>query len=187
MTADNEIVTQDVRHGPRADGAPRQVHALVGADRQPPDRHRPADLTTRHEPRRRAPLGDLIADSQLAATRRAAGGAVIAFMNPGGVRARLRRAATVTYGEAFTVQPFGNTLVTMTLTGDQIDAVLEQQCHAQGTSPQGPAGVRASRTRGAGAPVGSRVDPAPRSRSTARRRPGDDLPGHGQQLPGRRR
>ena len=29
-------------------------------------------------------------------------------------------------GEAFTVQPFGNSLVTMTLTGAQIDALLEQ-------------------------------------------------------------
>ena len=33
----------------------------------------------------------------------------------------------MTYGEAFTVQPFGNSLVTMTLTGAQIDTVLEQQ------------------------------------------------------------
>jgi 5'-nucleotidase len=33
----------------------------------------------------------------------------------------------VTYGEAFAVQPFGNSLVTMTLTGAQIEATLEQQ------------------------------------------------------------
>ncbi|MDD3024833.1 MAG: 5'-nucleotidase, partial [Syntrophomonadaceae bacterium] len=33
----------------------------------------------------------------------------------------------VTYGEAFSVQPFGNDLVTMTLNGTQIDALLEQQ------------------------------------------------------------
>ena len=33
----------------------------------------------------------------------------------------------VTYGELFTVQPFGNSLVTMTLTGAQIDRMLEEQ------------------------------------------------------------
>jgi 5'-nucleotidase len=77
-----------------------------------------------------SPLGNVIADAQLAATRDAAG-AVAAFMNPGGIRADLNSGATapaeVTYGEAFTVQPFGNSLVTMDLTGAQIDTMLEQQ------------------------------------------------------------
>ena len=53
-------------------------------------------------------------------------------MNPGGVRsdftfARAPRATAVTYGEAFTVQPFGNSLVTLTLTGAQLLEVLKQQ------------------------------------------------------------
>lgn len=79
-------------------------------------------------------LGDVIADAQLAATSSAAtGSAEAAFMNPGGIRADLPFAASgkvdgnVTYGEAFTVQPFGNSLVTLTLTGAQLYAVLEQQ------------------------------------------------------------
>ncbi|MFT3735785.1 MAG: bifunctional metallophosphatase/5'-nucleotidase [Rhodocyclaceae bacterium] len=79
-------------------------------------------------------LGDLIADAQLAATKPVGfGEAVIAFMNPGGIRADLPYSAAgkvdgnVTYGEAFTVQPFGNSLVTLTLTGAQIYALLEQQ------------------------------------------------------------
>ncbi|MAT04413.1 MAG: bifunctional metallophosphatase/5'-nucleotidase [Acidimicrobiaceae bacterium] len=80
-------------------------------------------------------LGDVIADAQLAATAPAGfGDAVVAFMNPGGIRSDLVYAASgaeadgeVTYGEAFTVQPFGNSLVTMTLTGTQIDSLLEQQ------------------------------------------------------------
>lgn len=49
-------------------------------------------------------LGDLIADSQLAATRD--NGAVIAFMNPGGIRADLTASAaanTATFGDLFTV------------------------------------------------------------------------------------
>ncbi len=81
-------------------------------------------------------LGDVIADAQLAATSDPAyGGAVVAFMNPGGIRENLYYASSVagegdgnvTYGEAFTVQPFSNILVTMTMTGAQIDALLEQQ------------------------------------------------------------
>lgn len=79
-------------------------------------------------------LGDVIADAQLAATSSpGTGAAVAAFMNPGGIRADLPFSApgktdgNVTYGEAFTVQPFGNSLVTMTLTGAQIYALLEQQ------------------------------------------------------------
>src|SRR5215475_680337 len=78
--------------------------------------------------------GDLIADAQLAATAPAQfGGAEIAFMNPGGVRnpgfdtAGATYPHDVTYQEAFTVQPFGNSLVTMTLTVQQLKDVLEQQ------------------------------------------------------------
>jgi len=78
------------------------------------------------------PAGDLIADAQLQATQPVSlGGAVAAFMNPGGVRSPGFTATSyphdVTYGEAFTTQPFGNSLVTMTLTALQIRNVLEQQ------------------------------------------------------------
>lgn len=78
------------------------------------------------------PAGDAIADAQLAATQPAAlGGAVMAFMNAGGVRnpgfVGPAYPYDVTYGNAFTVQPFGNSLVTMTLTAQQLKNVLEQQ------------------------------------------------------------
>ena len=74
-----------------------------------------------------AQLGDVIADAQLAATNTPeTGGAQIAFMNPGGVRADLDQ-GDITYGEAFAVQPFANTLTTVSLTGDQIRRILEQQ------------------------------------------------------------
>jgi 5'-nucleotidase len=75
--------------------------------------------------------GRLIADAQLAATSVAVlGEAVVAFMNPGGVRADFVFVApdgNITFGDAFRVQPFGNSLVTMTLTGQQIKDLLEQQ------------------------------------------------------------
>lgn len=66
-------------------------------------------------------LGNLIADAQ-----RAAMGTDFAFMNPGGIRADLD-AGPITWGELFTIQPFGNSLVQMTLTGEQIVQLLEQQ------------------------------------------------------------
>ncbi|MFE9954988.1 bifunctional metallophosphatase/5'-nucleotidase [Micromonospora sp. NPDC005299] len=72
-----------------------------------------------------SPLGNLIADAQLAATDNEQN-AVAAFMNPGGVRADLD-AGPVTYAEAFTVQPFANNLVTLDLTGAQLYCMLEQQ------------------------------------------------------------
>jgi 5'-nucleotidase len=78
------------------------------------------------------PAGDLIADAQLAATAPAAlGGAMAAFMNPGGIRGSGFIADAyphaVSYGEAFNVQPFGNSLVVMDLTAGQIKDLLEQQ------------------------------------------------------------
>ena len=76
--------------------------------------------------------GRLVADAQLAATRAPAnGGAQIAFMNAGGIRSDLvckdAPPCTATFGQIFTMQPFGNDLVVMTLTGVQIKALLESQ------------------------------------------------------------
>ena len=95
-----------------------------------------ADITRAPNAAGESALGDVIADSQLTATQPAGlGEAQVAFMNPGGIRADLLYASSsagegdgnVTYEEIFTVQPFGNSLVTMTLTGAQIDTLLEQQ------------------------------------------------------------
>jgi 5'-nucleotidase len=82
------------------------------------------------------PMGDVIADAMLeAASPGDFGGAVAAFMNAGGVRGGLlysqisggEQPGEVTYAEAFTVQPFGNTLVVKTCSGQAIYNVLEQQ------------------------------------------------------------
>lgn len=76
---------------------------------------------------RESPLGLLIADAQLAATRK--DGAVIALMNPGGVRTSITPAAdgSVTFGDIYAVQPFGNNLQVREYSGAQLRAVLEQQ------------------------------------------------------------
>jgi 5'-nucleotidase len=72
---------------------------------------------------REFPLGNLIADAQLAAT---GGDGDVALMNPGGVRNDLL-AGVVTYEEAFNVQPFNNLVVTQTFTGAQLLDVLKDQ------------------------------------------------------------
>ena len=131
-----------------------------------------ADITRSLSRDTESSLGDLIADAQLAATAGAGdGAAVMAFMNPGGVRADLTTPQSpagegdgnVTYGEAFTVQPFGNLLVSMTLTGTQIDTLLEQQWT---TDPARAAFLHLGVSEGfafswsASAPVGQKVNPA---------------------------
>jgi 5'-nucleotidase len=70
-------------------------------------------------------LGDIIADAQ-----NVADGTQFAFMNPGGIRSDLVVPAgggNITWNALFTIQPFGNTMVTMNMTGAQIKALLEQQ------------------------------------------------------------
>ncbi|MDZ7651227.1 MAG: bifunctional metallophosphatase/5'-nucleotidase [Burkholderiaceae bacterium] len=77
--------------------------------------------------------GRLIADAHLAATR--AAGAHIAFTNPGGVRGDLSARpphGDVTFGDVFTLQPFGNSLVTLTLSGAQLKQLLESQWSRRG-------------------------------------------------------
>ncbi|MFC5178754.1 bifunctional metallophosphatase/5'-nucleotidase [Nocardioides taihuensis] len=92
-----------------------------------------ADITRVTSPAGESPLGDVIADGMVAYSQSASPD--FAIMNPGGIRADLNYAFSpggeqpgqVTYGEAFTVQPFNNLVVTRTYTGAQIKEVLEQQ------------------------------------------------------------
>jgi 5'-nucleotidase len=113
----------------------------------------------------------VIADGQLEATEPAAkGGAVVAFMNPGGIRDELpfdqqsggEGPGQVTYGELFTVQPFSNVLNVETLTGDQIERLLEQQF--DNLSPGQNRILQVSQgftyRYDLSKPAGSRVDPA---------------------------
>ncbi|GAA4039264.1 bifunctional metallophosphatase/5'-nucleotidase [Sphingomonas rosea] len=95
----------------------RVVGKLVGAAMKDPDDHESS-------------AAELISDAQLAATRAPnRGGAQIAFINASGVRTDLipRADGTVTYGQIFALQPFGNNLVVKSLTGEQLKRLLEQQ------------------------------------------------------------
>ena len=105
----------------------------------------------------------MIADAQLAATQ--SNGAQIAITNPGGIRADFTYASSpagegdgvVTYGEAYTVQPFGNIMQTVTLTGAQLDAVLEQQWQPGGITRILQISNGLTYTATVGNPIGDRV------------------------------
>ncbi|MEN9315231.1 MAG: Endonuclease YhcR, partial [Pseudomonadota bacterium] len=107
--------------------------------------------------------GRMIADAQLAATRAPErGDAQIAFTNPGGIRTDLPCRGTppcpVSFGDAFAMQPFGNSLVVMTLTGAEIAELLESQQPAGREAPILLAPSRGLAYRwNPGAPAGARV------------------------------
>ena len=126
------------------------------------------DITRKQNEAGESALGELIADAHLAATSSdRSGSSVVAFMNPGGIRDNITFASSgtesdgeLTYGEAFAVHPFGNSLVSMTLTGAQIDALLEQQFDDDDTGYGNMLQVSAGFTYAwdAHAPAGSKVD-----------------------------
>jgi 5'-nucleotidase len=138
-SAENVVVTRDVAPDAEAQQLVERYQALAQPIANVPVGAITEDVLRAQEPlvgtlNGESPLGNLIADAQLAATDDEAG-AVAAFMNPGGVRADLTFASSpagegdgvVTYGEAFSVQPFNNLLTTMDLTGAQLYALLDQQ------------------------------------------------------------
>ena len=135
VRANNQIVTQNVFKAPDITALIDRYNQIAAPLRDRVIGRISADITRTPDASRENAAGNLIADAQLAATDDAGtGNAVAAFMNPGGVRSDFIYAASgaegdgnVTYGEAFTVQPFGNSLVTMTLTGAQLYEMLKQQ------------------------------------------------------------
>jgi 5'-nucleotidase len=139
-TARNVIVTQDVPKDPEVSEIVQKYQSIAAPIANRIVGSITADLFSTRDGVQNAggesPLGDVIADAQLEATAPSDfGGAEISFMNPGGIRAPIRFASSpggeapgqVTYGELFAVQPFGNTLTVKTMTGEQIQRLLEQQ------------------------------------------------------------
>jgi 5'-nucleotidase len=136
VTADNTVVT---RTQPAAADIQQLIdgyNTLADPIATQPVGHISSDITRTSAPSGENPLGNLIADAQLADTDDAdRGDADVALMNPGGVRADLTYASSgkgegdgvVTYGEAFTVQPFNNIVTTNTFTGAQLLDVLKDQ------------------------------------------------------------
>ena len=129
-----------------------------------------ADISRQQNAAGESALGDVIADAQLEATRAPdTGGAVVAFMNEGGIRESILFESSgpesdgeVTFGEVFSVQPFGNSLVTLSLTGAQIDTLLEAQFSDSADDDDEILQVSRgfSYTWDAARPVGVRIDPS---------------------------
>lgn len=76
-----------------------------------------------HLPGGESLMADVIADAMLEATAKM--GTEVAFVNSGGVRASLE-AGTITYGQAISVQPFGNTLTVLELHGTELKEAINQ-------------------------------------------------------------
>jgi 5'-nucleotidase len=132
----NIIVSRDVPKDSETTELVKEYESLVASLANQVIGNITSDITAVMSDSGESALGDVIADAQLSATSDPGnGGAVVAFANPGGIRADLiynqqsgsELPGEVTYGEAFSVQPSETSLVTMTLNGTQIDTLLEQQ------------------------------------------------------------
>ncbi len=136
VSATNEIVSRDVAKDP----GQTRILAKYAAVAAPIANHIvgsvAGDIRRANNRAGESALGNIIADAQLASTSPAdKGGAAIAFMNPGGIRADLiadnrtgtEQAGQVTYSELFSVQPFSNVMTVQTFTGRMIKRLLEQQ------------------------------------------------------------
>ena len=134
VTADNTVVTRTQTPAADIQQLIDRYNVLAAPIANQPVGRISATINRVNAPSGENPLGNLIADAQLADTDDAdRGDADIALMNPGGVRADLvfdappGTGGAVTYGEAFTVQPFNNIVTTNTFTGAQLLDVLKDQ------------------------------------------------------------
>ncbi|MEV7782490.1 bifunctional metallophosphatase/5'-nucleotidase [Kitasatospora sp. NPDC088351] len=135
VKAENHIVRRTVEKAPDMTALISRYSKLAAPIADRPVGYIASDINGRGNSDPEKPLGDLIADAQQEGLAPAdKGGAQIAFMNPGGIRSDLVYKASgaegdgvVTYGEAFTVQPFTNMMQVKTLTGAQLLQLLQQQ------------------------------------------------------------
>ncbi|MFE3901149.1 bifunctional metallophosphatase/5'-nucleotidase [Streptomyces sp. NPDC059153] len=140
----NHIVSRDQRRARDMTDLIARWNALAAPIANKPQGYITADIDGRSSTAPEKPLGNLIADAQLEGLAPAdKGGAVVAFMNPGGIRGDLVYASAdgksdgvVTYGESFTVQPFTNMMNVVDLTGAQLITALQQQ--VSGSNEAGP-------------------------------------------------
>jgi len=137
VTANNVIVTRDVPAAADETSIINTYSTLIAPITNKVLGTISTDLLAKQNPAGESTLGDLIADAQVNDASVVTPGKtpVVAFMNPGGIRADLTVAKSgpetedgiVRYGEAFAVQPFNNYLVSMDMTGADIWSLLQQQ------------------------------------------------------------
>ncbi|MGW8882924.1 bifunctional metallophosphatase/5'-nucleotidase, partial [Streptomyces mirabilis] len=134
-TSANHIVSRDQPKANDMTALIARWNVLAAPIADQPQGYIAADIKGRGSVALEKPLGDVIADAQLEGLAPAdKGGAVVALMNPGGIRGDLVHKASgaegdgvVTYRESFTVQPFTNMMNVVDLTGAQLVAALQQQ------------------------------------------------------------
>ncbi len=137
----NHVVTRDVPKAPDMTSLIGKWNALAAPIGNRAVGHISGDIGTAGT---ESPLGDLIADAQLAYGKELDPETDLAFMNPGGIRTGLTYAASgsegdgvVTYAEGFAVQPFANTVNLKDITGEQLIKVLQEQVSgANAASPK---------------------------------------------------
>jgi 5'-nucleotidase len=170
-SATNQVVSRDVAKDPVQTRIIEKYDALSASIADRVVGTVTADISRTLNHAGESALGDVIADAQLASVSAPQrGGAVVAFMNDGGIRADLMVGdhggssppGQVTYGELFMVQPFGNVVTVLTMTGDAIRRLLEQQFDNPGPGRQEMLQVSNGFTYryALDAPPGSRVDPS---------------------------
>ncbi|MGW0854121.1 bifunctional metallophosphatase/5'-nucleotidase [Streptomyces sp. NPDC002690] len=131
----NHVVSRDQAKASDMTALIARWNALAAPIASRPQGYISADINGRGSTALEKPLGNLIADAQAEGLAPAdQGGAQVAFMNPGGIRADLVYAnsggegdGVVTYGESFTVQPFTNMMNVVDLSGANLIAALQQQ------------------------------------------------------------
>jgi 5'-nucleotidase len=165
-TARNVVVTHDVPKDPAQTAIIEHYRPFYATVANRVVGRIARDLTRTQNAAGESVLGTIIADAVLEAANRASQGAVIGFMNPGGIRADLSLGGKeaprpVTYAEASSVLPFRNRLVVQTMSGEMIRDLLEQQFDNIGPGQdrilQVSEGSAYSYDRTA--PKGQRVDP----------------------------
>lgn len=135
----NQIVTRDITPDPTVSALVDRATEKASAITSRQIGQITADIVRDESRTGESPLGNLVADSHLAASRSA--GADVALTNAGGLRGDLNVISTspvpgsVSFGEIFAVQPFGNQLQVLTMTGAQLDSVLEQQFRPPADGP----------------------------------------------------
>lgn len=112
-----DSITPDAKIKAELDGYKAEIAPIIG---QVVGKSAVA-LTRTQTPAGESSLGNLIADAMQAQT-----GADFAFMNSGGIRDDLKK-GTITWGDLFAIQPFGNDVVTLKITGAQVRTLLNQQ------------------------------------------------------------
>ncbi len=139
----NHVVSRDVRGARDMQDLLEHWNTLAAPIANRPVGYIAADINGRGATTPEKPLGDLIADAQLAYARTLDPETDLALMNSGGIRSDLVYAASgsegdgvVTYGEAFTVQPFNNTVNLVDLTGEQLITAFQQQ--VSGSNAESP-------------------------------------------------